>query len=95
MRHALIFMLAFFCVGCAFPKRGATLADRRNEVTKMHDDALEDCTRGIRSPRRDLHDHAQRASPVGHGEPHALLPRQLSELLVPEAARLVETAHIE
>lgn len=42
MRHALILMLAFFCVGCAFPKRGATLADRRNEVMKMHDDALEE-----------------------------------------------------
>src|ERR671913_1834811 len=42
MRYALIFMLAFFCVGCAFPKRGATLADRRNEVMKMHDDALDE-----------------------------------------------------
>src|SRR5918995_6905606 len=42
MRHALILMLAFSCVGCAFPKRGATLADRRYEVMKMHDDALEE-----------------------------------------------------
>jgi hypothetical protein len=33
-------VLAVSCVGCAFPKCGATLADRRNEVMKMHDDAL-------------------------------------------------------
>ena len=42
MRYALVLMLAFFCVGCAFPKRGATLAERRNEVMKMHDNALEE-----------------------------------------------------
>ena len=42
MRHALVLVLAFFYVGCAFPKRGATLADRQGEVMKMHDDALEE-----------------------------------------------------
>jgi lipid-binding SYLF domain-containing protein len=40
MRYTLIFALALLCGGCAFPKRGATLAERRNEVMKMHDDAL-------------------------------------------------------
>jgi lipid-binding SYLF domain-containing protein len=42
MRHALLLVLGLFCVGCAFPKGGATLADRRNEVMKMHDNALEE-----------------------------------------------------
>ncbi len=40
MRYAIVIVLGLFSVGCAFPKRGATLADRRNEVMKMHDDAL-------------------------------------------------------
>lgn len=40
MKYVLAFVLSLFCVGCAFPKRGATVADRRNEVMKMHDDAL-------------------------------------------------------
>lgn len=42
MRYVLMMVLAASCVGCAFPKRGATLADRRNEVMKMHDDALQE-----------------------------------------------------
>jgi lipid-binding SYLF domain-containing protein len=42
MRYALILAMCLTCVGCAFPKRGATLAERRNEVMKMHDNALEE-----------------------------------------------------
>jgi lipid-binding SYLF domain-containing protein len=42
MRYVLLLALCLCSVGCAFPKRGATLADRRNEVMKMHDDALQE-----------------------------------------------------
>src|SRR5688500_20386499 len=42
MRYALILALSLMCVGCAFPKRGATVAERRKEVMKMHDNALEE-----------------------------------------------------
>ena len=42
MRYALLLAICFCSVGCAFPKRGATLADRQNEVMKMHDNALEE-----------------------------------------------------
>ena len=42
MRYALILGLTLMCVGCAFPKRGATVAERRKEVMKMHDNALEE-----------------------------------------------------
>jgi lipid-binding SYLF domain-containing protein len=43
VKYTLAFvLLSLFCVGCAFPKRGATLADRQSEVMKMHDDALQE-----------------------------------------------------
>jgi lipid-binding SYLF domain-containing protein len=42
MRYAVILALSLISLGCAFPKRGATLAERRHEVMKMHDDALDE-----------------------------------------------------
>jgi lipid-binding SYLF domain-containing protein len=42
MRYAILIVLGLFSVGCAFPKRGATLDERRGEVMKMHDNALDE-----------------------------------------------------
>jgi lipid-binding SYLF domain-containing protein len=61
MRYLILIVLGLSCVGCAFPKRGATLAERRNEVMKMHDDALEELY--ARDPiAREKIEHA-----AGHG----------------------------
>ena len=42
MRYAILIVLGLFSVGCAFPKRGATVDERRGEVMKMHDNALDE-----------------------------------------------------
>jgi lipid-binding SYLF domain-containing protein len=42
MRYAILIVLGLSSVGCAFPKRGATLDERRGEVMKMHDNALDE-----------------------------------------------------
>jgi len=41
MRYALLLVLGMLCVGCAHPK-GSTLAERRNQVMMMHDNALDE-----------------------------------------------------
>ena len=42
LRYAILTIFALSSVGCAFPKRGATLDERCGEVMKMHDNALDE-----------------------------------------------------
>jgi lipid-binding SYLF domain-containing protein len=42
IRYSFVLAMCLCCVGCAFPKRGGSVAERRNEVMKMHDNALEE-----------------------------------------------------
>jgi lipid-binding SYLF domain-containing protein len=61
MRYALMLALCLLSAGCAFPRRGATLADRRGEVMKMHDDALDELY------ARDPVAREKVATAAGHG----------------------------